>query len=66
MRSRQEKSIKIMRVYYVFNFNANLLLCKRFYILKLKDRFDISAIYFYKNYKNMLKINHHENIYVLV
>ena len=36
MQSRQEKSIKIMRVYYVFNFNANLLSCRRLYMLKLK------------------------------
>ena len=65
MRSRQERLIKIMRVYYVFDFDANLLLCKRLYMLESKDRFDINAIYFYKNYKNMLKINYHENIYVL-
>ena len=54
-----------MRVYYVFDFDINLLLCKRFYILESKDRFNINATYFYKNHKNMLKINHHENIYVL-
>ena len=55
-----------MRIYYIFNLNANLLSCKRLYMLKLKDRFDINAIYLYKNYKNMLKTNHHENIYVLI
>ena len=65
MRSRQERSIKIMRVYYVFNLNANLLLCKKLYMLKLKDRFDTNAIYFHENHKNILKINHYENIYVL-
>ena len=55
-----------MRVYYVFNFDANLLSCKRLYMLKLKNRFDTNAIYFYKNYKNIFKINHHKNIYVLI
>ena len=55
-----------MRIYYVFDFNANLFLCKRLCILKLKDRFDINAIYLYKNYKNMLKIDYYENIYVLI
>ena len=53
-----------MRIYYVFDLDAYLLLCKRLYILKLKDRFDMNAIYFYKNHKDMLKSNHHENIYV--
>ena len=66
MRSRQERSIKIMRVYYVFNFDVNLLSCKRLYMLKLKDRFNTNAIYFYKNYKNMLKTDYHENVYVLI
>ena len=66
MRSRQERSIKIMRVYYVFDLNANLLLCKRLYMLKLKGRFNTNAIYFYKDHKNMLRADHHENIYVLI
>ena len=55
-----------MRVYYISNFNANLLSYKRLYMLKLKDRFDINAIYFYKNYKNIFKINYHKSIYVLI
>ena len=54
-----------MRVYYISDFDANLLSCKKLYILKLKDRFDTNAIYFYKNHKNMLKADHYENIYVL-
>ena len=65
MQSRQEKLIKIMRVYYVLDFDANLLLCKKLYILKLKGRFDINAIYLYKNHKNILKIDHHKSVYVL-
>ena len=66
MQSRQERSVKIMRVYYISDFDANLLSCKRLYILELKDRFNMNAIYFYKNYKNMLKTNHYENVYVLI
>ena len=66
MRSRQGRSVKIMRVYYVSGFNANLLSYKRLYMLKLKDRFDTNAIYFYKNYKNILRADYHENIYVLI
>ena len=66
MQSRQEKSIKIMRVYCVSDLDANLLSCKRLYILRLKNRFDTNAIYFYKNHKNMLRANHHKNIYVLI
>ena len=54
-----------MCVYYVFNLDANLLSCKRLYILRLKDRFDTNAIYFYKNHKNMLRIDHHKDVYVL-
>ena len=65
MRSRQKRSVKIIRVYYVFDFDANLLSCKKLYMLKLKDRFDTNVIYFHKNHKNILKINYHENIYVL-
>ena len=53
-----------MRVYYVFDFNANLLLYRRLYILELKSRFDINAIYFYKNYKNMLKTDYYKSVYV--
>ena len=55
-----------MRVYYVFDFDANLLLCKKLYMLKLKDRFDTNAIYFYKNHKNIFKANHHKGVYVLI
>ena len=66
MQSRQERSIKIMRVYYISDLNANLLSCKRLCMLKLKDRFDMNAIYFYKNHKNMLKTDHHKNIYILI
>ena len=66
MQSRQERLIKIMRVYYVFNLNANLLSCKRLYILKLKDRFNMNAIYLYKNHKNILKADHYKNVYVLI
>ena len=65
MRSRQKRSIKIMRVYYIFDLNANLLSCKRLYMLKLKNRFNTNAIYFYKNYKNMFKIDYYESVYVL-
>ena len=65
MQSRQGKSIKIMRVYYIFDLDANLLSCKRLCILELKDRFDTNAIYLHKNHKNILKINHHKNIYIL-
>ena len=54
-----------MRVYYISDFNANLLSCKRLYMLKLKDRFNTNAIYLHKDHKNILKINHYENIYVL-
>ena len=57
--------MKIIRVYYISDLDANLLSCKRLYMLKLKDRFNINAIYLYKDHKNMLKTNHHENIYVL-
>ena len=65
MRSRQERLIKIMRVYYVSDLDANLLLCKRLCMLKLKNRFDTNAIYLYKDHKNILKTNYYENIYVL-
>ena len=65
MRSRQGRSVKIMRVYYVFDFDANLLLCKRLCMLKLKNRFNTNAIYFHENHKNMLRVNHYKNIYVL-
>ena len=54
-----------MRVYYVSDLDANLLSYKRLYMLKLKNRFDTNAIYLYKNYKNIFKTNHHENVYVL-
>ena len=66
MRSRQERSIKTMRIYYVFNFDANLLSCKRLCILKLKDRCYTNTIYLYKNHKNILKADYYENIYVLI
>ena len=66
MRSRQKRSIKIMRVYYIFNFDANLLLYRKLYILRLKDRFNTNAIYLYKNYKNIFKVNYHEGVYVLI
>ena len=65
MQSRQERSIKIIRVYYIFDLNANLLSCRKLYMLELKDRFDINAIYFYKNHKNMFKTNYYKNVYVL-
>ena len=65
MQSRQERSIKIIRVYYVSDLDANLLSCKRLCMLELKGRFDMNAIYFYKNHKNMLRANHYKNIYVL-
>ena len=66
MQSRQERSIKIMRVYYISNLDTNLLLYKRLYMLKLKDRFNTNAIYLYKNHKNMLKTNYYKNAYVLI
>ena len=66
MQSRQERLMKIMRVYYIFNLDANLLSCKRLYMLKLKDRFDINAIYFYKNHKNILRADYYKNVYVLI
>ena len=65
IQSRQERLIKIMRVYYVSNLDANLLSYKKLYILKLKDRFDTNAIYFYKNHKDILKANHYKSVYVL-
>ena len=65
MQSRQKKSMKIMRVYYVFDLDTNLLSYKRLYMLRLKDRFDTNTIYLYKNHKNIFKTNHYENIYVL-
>ena len=55
-----------MRVYYIFDLDANLLSCKRLYMLELKNRFDTNAIYFYKNYKNILKADHYKNVYVLI
>ena len=55
-----------MRVYYVSDFNANLLSCRRLCILELKGRFDMNAIYLYKDHKNMLKADHYENVYVLI
>ena len=65
MRSRQGRSIKIMRVYYVFNFDANLLSYQKLYLIKFKNRFDTNAIYLYKNYKNIFKIDHYKSVYVL-
>ena len=65
IQSRQKRSIKIMRVYYISDLDANLLSCKRFCMLKLKNRFDTNAIYLYKNHKDMLRANHHKRIYVL-
>ena len=53
-----------MRVYYVSDFDANSLSYKRLYILRFKNRFDTNAIYLYKSFKNMLKTDYHENIYV--
>ena len=35
-------------------------------MLKLKGRFDTNVIYFYKNYKNILKADYHESVYVLI
>ena len=55
-----------MRVYYVSDFDANLLSCKRLCMLELKDRFNINAIYFHKDHKNMLRVNHYESVYVLI
>ena len=54
-----------MRVYYVFGFDANLLLCKRLCMLELKDRFDTNAIYLHKDHKNIFRANHYKNVYVL-
>ena len=45
-----------MRVYYITGLDANLLLCRKLYMLKLKSRFNINAIYFYKNIKICLKL----------
>ena len=66
MQSRQRRLIKIMRIYYIFDLDANLLSCKRLCMLKLKDRFDTNTIYFYKNHKNMLRANHYKNVYILI
>ena len=55
-----------MRIYYVFGLDVNLLSYKRLYMLELKNRFDTNAIYFYKDHKNMLKVNYYKNIYVLI
>ena len=65
IQSRQGRSIKIMRVYYVFDFDANLLLCRRLCMLELKGRFDTNAIYLHKDHKNILKTDHYKRIYVL-
>ena len=65
LRSRKERLIDIKRVYYVSNLEANLLLYRRLYMLKLKDRFDINFIYLHVNKKNMFKANHKEEVYVL-
>ena len=65
MQSRQKRSMKIIRVYYVFDFDANLLSYKRLYMLKLKNRFNINVIHLYKNHKNIFKADYYENIYVL-
>ena len=54
-----------MRVYYIFDFDANLLSYKRLCMLRLKDRFDTNAIYLYKNHKDMLRADHHKKLYVL-
>ena len=66
MQSRQKRSIKIMRVYYIPDFDVNLLLCRRLYMLRLKGRFNTNAIYLYKNHKNMLRADHHKRIYILI
>ena len=65
LRSRKERLIDIKRVYYVPDLEANLLLCRRLYMLELKDRFDIDFIYLHVNEKNMLKANYQEGVYVL-
>ena len=54
-----------MRIYYVSDLDANLLSCKRLYMLELKDRFDTNAIYLYKNHKNIFKADYYKSVYVL-
>lgn len=65
--SRKKKSIEIMRIYYILDLRANLLLYRRLCMLELTDRFNINSIILYtKEKKNMLKANFEEDIYILI
>ena len=66
IRSRKEKAVDIIRVYYISGLKANLLLYRRLYILELNKRFDTNFIILYINDKNMLKTNHKEGFYMLI
>ena len=65
IRSRKEKAVNIIRVYYISDLKANLLSYQRLYILKLNGRFDTNFIILYINDKNILKADHKEGVYVL-
>ena len=66
IRSRKEKAVDIIRVYYISGLKANLLLYRRLYILELNKRFDTNFIILYINDKNILKANYKEGVYVLI
>ena len=65
--SRKGKPVEIIRVYYILGLRANLLLCRRLYILGLIGRFDTNSIVLYtKEKKDMLKANYEEGVYILI
>lgn len=64
LRSRLEKEVIIKQVYYVPDLGANLLSCRRLYMLGLKGRFDIDFIYLQSNNIDVLKADHKEEVYV--
>ena len=65
--SRKGKPMEIIRVYYILGLKANLLLCRRLYILGLIDRFNTNSIILYmKEKKDILKANHEEGVYILI
>ena len=66
IRSRKEKAVDIMRIYYILDLKANLLLYRRLCILELNERFDTNSIILYINNKDILKADHKEGVYVLI
>ena len=54
-----------MRIYYILDLKANLLLYRRLYILELNRRFDTNFIILHINDKNILKADYKEGVYVL-